>query len=73
MDSRELQELKNLGEKICKIRQSKKIFQEKCAELAEIDRTYISGLERGKRNPSYLVLKRLCKVLEISAQVLFQE
>ena len=70
MDSRELQELKNLGEKICKIRQSKNFSQEKCAE---IDRTYISGLERGKRNPSYLVLKRLCKVLEISAQVLFQE
>lgn len=71
MKLKEAQELIKLGEKIREIRQTRNLSQEKCAELAGIDRTYISGLERGKRNPSYLVLKRLCKVLEISAQELF--
>ncbi|MCB4744859.1 MAG: helix-turn-helix domain-containing protein [Sulfurovum sp.] len=36
------------------------ISQEKLAEKCDFDRTYISLLERSKRNPSYLSLKKLC-------------
>ena len=42
------------------------ISQEKLAELCEFDRTYISMLERSKRNPSYLNLLKLCKGLNVS-------
>ena len=56
--------LNSLGSKLRTYRLQKNFSQEKFAELAELDRTYISGLERGKRNPSYLILKRLCDVLE---------
>ena len=49
----------------------KALSQERFAELTNLDRTYISGLERGKRNPSYLILKRLCKILEINPNELF--
>lgn len=60
-----------LGAKLRSYRLQKNISQEKFAELTELDRTYISGLERGKRNPSYLVINRICKILEITPDTLF--
>lgn len=63
--------LNSLGSKLRTYRLQKNFSQEKFAELTGLDRTYISGLERGKRNPSYLILKRLCDVLEIEPNDLF--
>ena len=40
--------------------------QEDLADKAEIDRTYVSGVERGLRNPSIRVLARLAKALKTS-------
>jgi transcriptional regulator with XRE-family HTH domain len=62
--------LKELAEKIRKRRIGLGYSQEKLAEKCEFDRTYISLLERAKRNPSYLNLKRLCIGLEIELSVL---
>ena len=42
------------------------LSQEKLAARCGFDRTYISMLERGKRNPSLLNLERLAKGLESS-------
>ena len=67
----EKQELLNLGNKLRGLRQNKALSQERFAELTGLDRTYISGLERGKRNPSFLIIQRLCKVLEINPNELF--
>ncbi|MEE3410819.1 MAG: helix-turn-helix transcriptional regulator [Treponema sp.] len=63
--------LNSLGSKLRSYRLQKNFSQEKFAELTELDRTYISGLERGKRNPSYLIIKRLCEILEITPNNLF--
>ena len=63
--------LNSLGTKLRAYRLQKNYSQEKFAELTELDRTYISGLERGKRNPSYLIIRRLCDVLEITPNDLF--
>ena len=60
-----------LGEKLKKLRLDKNISQEKFAELTELDRTYISGLERGLRNPSYLILKKLALALDVNPSELF--
>ena len=49
--------LKILADKLRIYRNQKNISQESLAQLAELDRTYISGLERGLRNPSYLTIK----------------
>ena len=49
------------------------ISQEKLAEKCDFDRTYISLLERAKRNPSYLSLKKLCDGLEIELSDLLRE
>ena len=40
--------------------------QEQVALEAEIDLTYMGGIERGRRNPSLLVLVRLATVLMVA-------
>ncbi len=59
-----------LGKAIRARRQKLKISQEELAERCGFDRTYISMLERGKRNPSLLNLLRLVKGLETSVSKL---
>jgi len=58
--------LTQLAEKIKARRTELNISQEKLAEKCNFDRTYISLLERSKRNLSFSNLKKLCDGLEIS-------
>ncbi|WP_093011778.1 helix-turn-helix domain-containing protein [Sphingobium sp. YR768] len=44
-------------------RQRAKLTQEQLAFAAAIDLTYVGGIERGKRNPSLLVLARIAAAL----------
>jgi transcriptional regulator with XRE-family HTH domain len=39
--------------------------QESLAHAADLDRTYVSGIERGERNPSLTNLFRLCDALNV--------
>jgi transcriptional regulator with XRE-family HTH domain len=41
------------------------ITQEEVAHRADLDRTYISGCERGLRNPSLVSVEKIAKALEI--------
>ncbi|MEE1289609.1 MAG: helix-turn-helix transcriptional regulator [Spirochaetota bacterium] len=72
MTSEEEFQLKTLGKRLRNYRIKKGFSQESFAEKTQLDRTYISGLERGKRNPSFLIIRRISKVLEISEQQLFE-
>jgi transcriptional regulator with XRE-family HTH domain len=47
------------------IRQSRGLSQEELAHLADVDRTYISALERAVYAASIDVVARLAKVLEV--------
>lgn len=67
------EELILLGQKIKTIRIDKKLSQEQLASKCDFDRTYISMLERGKRNPSYLNLLKLCNGLEITINRLLED
>ncbi|MHB0954258.1 MAG: helix-turn-helix domain-containing protein [Allorhizobium sp.] len=49
------------------IRQSKGLSQEELAHLADIDRTYVSSLERGVYSPTLDVVERLANALETDA------
>lgn len=73
MSNDDFLELKQLGEKLRAFRQDKGYSQEEFADLTNLDRTYVSGLERGKRNPSYLILKRLISALGIESSDLLGE
>jgi transcriptional regulator with XRE-family HTH domain len=55
-----------LGKKIRELRLSYKLTQEKLGEMTGLDRTYISGIERGIRNPSLRNIEKLAKALKVS-------
>ena len=54
-----------LGRRIQELRTAKGWKQQELADAAGLDRTYISGLEHGKQNPSLGALFRLTRALEI--------
>ena len=47
--------------------------QEQLAEKADLDRTYISGLERGVRNPTITIVARLATALNVSPTALLRK
>lgn len=51
------------GERVRHLRNLKGISQETLADLAEIDRTYMSGIERGKRNVSITTINKISVAL----------
>lgn len=58
--------LKRFGKKISKLRKELRLSQEELATAAGLDRTYISGIERGFQNPSLRTIGRLAKALGVS-------
>lgn len=54
-----------IGWNIRRLRAEREITQEDFATDSGFDRGYISGLERGVRNPSILVLQRVAKALGV--------
>ncbi len=59
------------GHKIKQLREQKGYSIEYLANIANIDRTYISDVEKGKRNVSLLIIEKLSKALEVTIQELF--
>ncbi len=60
-----------VGKRIKELRLNKNLSQEKFAELCELDRTYITSLENGKRNISIVNLEKICNALGISLKDFF--
>jgi transcriptional regulator with XRE-family HTH domain len=61
------------GQTLKKYRLQQKLSQEKLAELADLDRTYISQIERGLKSPSIPTLISLAQALNIKAHLLISE
>lgn len=59
--------LVNFGQKMQKVRKSKKISQEELAGILAMHRTYIGLIERGERNPTIRTLYKIAKALKVSA------
>ena len=60
------------GTNVREARLSKNMSQEVLAFKCGLDRTYISGIERGIRNPSLLNVEKIAKALKLSAASLVQ-
>jgi transcriptional regulator with XRE-family HTH domain len=56
-----------------RLRLKKGITQEELAFEAELDLTYVGGIERGKRNPSLLVMGRIANALSVPLVRLLSE
>jgi transcriptional regulator with XRE-family HTH domain len=54
------------GRAVRRIRLSLGLSQERLADLANIHRTYIGGIERGERNPTLIMIHRLADALRVS-------
>ena len=65
--------LLRFGEKVRLVRSRNKISQEKLAELSSLDRTYISSVERGKRNISILNIFKIANALSINPSSLLED
>ena len=55
-----------------RIRVSRGLSQERLAHEAEVDRSYVGGLERQEENPTVDVLDRLAKMLEVPISEFFR-
>lgn len=60
-----------VGLAIRRVRQQQGYSQEALADVAGLDRTYVSGLERGHRNPALSTLMRLVDPLDLRLSRLF--
>lgn len=58
--------LVDLGNRIRELRLAAGLTQEALADLCELDRTYISGIERGKRNVAIKNLATIGSALQVS-------
>ena len=54
-----------LGNNVRRLREAKGWSQEDLAEKANLHRTYVSGIERGVRNPSLTIIFKLAEGLGI--------
>lgn len=64
---------KIVGENVRRAREAIGVSQEELGDRAGIDRTYVSGVERGVRNPTVKVLARLAEALAVPPAVLLKE
>lgn len=55
-----------LGGNVRRLRQERSQTQEQLAFDAQIDLTYLGGIERGRRNPSLLVIARIADALGVA-------
>jgi transcriptional regulator with XRE-family HTH domain len=61
-----------VGGNVRRLRLQRGLTQEQLAFEAQLDLTYVGGIERGRRNPSLLVLVRIADVLGLAPAELLQ-
>lgn len=60
------------GAHLKKLRLQSGLSQEAFADKCGLDRTYVSGIERGVRNPTLEVISVLAKGLDVKISILFE-
>lgn len=73
MPASETQILRFLANRVKLLRRSRRWTQEKLAERASMQRSYLADLERGYRNPSVRTLLKLANALGVRIRDLFEQ
>lgn len=60
--------LRGFGERLRELRRGKGLSQERLALLCGLDQTYLSGIERGRRNVSLVNIHRIARALGLPAR-----
>ncbi|MDP3495567.1 MAG: helix-turn-helix transcriptional regulator [Hyphomonadaceae bacterium] len=63
---------KRVGANLRRVREAQGISQEDLADRAGLHRTYVSGVERGVRNPTVKVLDKTAKALKVKPSVFLE-
>lgn len=63
--------LRQFGKRVRELRKAQRLSQENLAEKAGLHYTYIGGVERGERNLSLKVIKKIADALKIDIRELF--
>jgi transcriptional regulator with XRE-family HTH domain len=58
------------GDALREFRTERGLSQEQLAHMADLDRSYVSGIERGERNPSLANILRLTAALGVNVSEL---
>lgn len=64
---------KQFGKKVRELREAKGWSQEDLADESGLHRTYVSGIERGVRNPTIRIVSRLAEALGVGPSLLLEE
>ena len=64
--------LRNVGARVRQCREQRQWTQEDLAERADLDRSYIAGIEAGLRNPSIKALARIARGMGLTLSQLLQ-
>lgn len=70
---RQMSITEKFGKRIRTLRKERRLSQEALAELCGLDRTYISGIERGFRNVALRNIEALAEALGVSIADLFKD
>jgi len=62
---------KRFGKRVRELRLAKGLSQEELAYRADVHRTYLGGIERGKRNPALKNISAIAEALGVSLSELF--
>ena len=60
------------GKALRKKRTKLKVSQETFADMCQLDRTYIGGIERGERNVALVNIEKIAKTLRLTIAELFR-
>ena len=64
---------RRVGLNVKRFRAERGLSQEELAFECGLHRTYISGVERGVRNPTVVVLEKIAKALKVATSLLLEE
>jgi transcriptional regulator with XRE-family HTH domain len=64
---------RRLGLNLKKLREEQGFSQESFADHCGLHRTYISGIERGVRNPTVVILDKIAKALKVPVGLLLED
>jgi transcriptional regulator with XRE-family HTH domain len=64
---------KLVGQNVRRLRLAAKISQAELAARMGVDRAYVSGLERGNRNPTVVTLWHIAKAIGVAMRAFFEE
>lgn len=65
MEDERKAELIALGNVLRELRKEREFSQDQLSLYSRVDRSYISELENGEKNPSFLTILSLCRALNI--------